>query len=107
MRVKHKQPVHIICDKKVAIQIAVNSIFHECTKYIDIDCHFIREKIKAGVIRTIHVSTKNQIADLLIKGLGKAHHHHLLSKLGVKNIFLPSTLRGVLSQGDELVNMEG
>ena len=37
-------PVDKSCDSKSAIQIAANLAFHESTKHIDIDCHFIREK---------------------------------------------------------------
>lgn len=94
LNIELKRHVSMMCDKKEAIQIGVNPIFHECTKHIDIDCHFIREKIKAGLLKTILINTKEQIADVLTKGLGKKQHDHILCKLGVNNIFLSSSLRG-------------
>ena len=40
-----KLPVDIYSDNKASIQIAANPVYHERTKHIEIDCHFIREKI--------------------------------------------------------------
>lgn len=37
--------VRMICESKTTIQIAINPIFHECTKHIDIDCHFVKENL--------------------------------------------------------------
>lgn len=54
-------PMVVYSDSKVALQIAANPVFHEKMKYIEIDCHFIREKIQAGLIKTIHVSSKDQL----------------------------------------------
>ena len=39
-----KLPIDIYSDSKAAIQIAVNLVYHEKTKYIEIDYYFIREK---------------------------------------------------------------
>ncbi|XP_070014235.1 uncharacterized mitochondrial protein AtMg00810-like [Nicotiana sylvestris] len=83
------EPVDVYCDSKAALQIAANPIFDERTKYIEIDCHFVREKIKSGLLAPHHISTKLQLADLLTKGLGVAQHSFLLSKLGVFDAFHP------------------
>lgn len=84
--VKVDLPVNVIYDSKAAIQIAANPIFHKMTKHIDIDCDFVREKI---CLETEHINTKDQLADLLTKGLGKTQHSLLLSQLGMKKVFQP------------------
>ncbi|WMV15360.1 hypothetical protein MTR67_008745, partial [Solanum verrucosum] len=89
-------PVNVYSDSKAAIQIATNPVYHERTKYIEIDCHFIREKIMQGMISTNYIPTNEQPADLLTKGLCRMQHELLSSKLGIQNIFRVPNLRGVL-----------
>ncbi|RVW33080.1 Retrovirus-related Pol polyprotein from transposon RE1 [Vitis vinifera] len=52
LRFGKDEQMKLICDNQAALHIASNPVFHERTKHIEFDCHFIREKIASGCVAT-------------------------------------------------------
>ena len=45
LRFGKDEQMMLVCDNRAALLIASNPVFHDRTKHIEVDCHFIREKI--------------------------------------------------------------
>ena len=62
MRSDVKLPMDMYCDNQATAHIASNSMFHERTKYIEVDCHLVYEWVEKGIITTPFVSIGAQLA---------------------------------------------
>ena len=83
-------PMPMHCDNHATIFIGGNLAFHERTKHIEIDCHFIRDKVLMGVISTPHVSSSDQLADIFTKSVIGVSYDFLVSKLGMFDLYSPA-----------------
>ncbi|RVW56778.1 Retrovirus-related Pol polyprotein from transposon TNT 1-94 [Vitis vinifera] len=87
LRVSLKHPMVLYCDNQAAISIAKNPVHHDRTKHVEIDRHFIKEKIEEGVFKVSYTPKNCQTADILTKALARVNFEDLKEKLGMINIY--------------------
>jgi hypothetical protein len=90
LKLLRKGPLKVWCDNQSAIAIANNPVQHDRTKHVEIDRFFIKEKLDAGIISLTHVSSGQQFADCLTKGLGTKDCNLACDKMGMIDIYHPS-----------------
>jgi hypothetical protein len=73
----------IRCDNQGCIALAKNPTHHSRTKHIDIQHHFIREKLESGEIGLKYCPTQDMVADVLTKALAKERHENLTRSMGL------------------------
>ncbi|KAK1570500.1 hypothetical protein Q3G72_002864 [Acer saccharum] len=64
-------PSLLYCDNISATYLAANPVHHARTRHIELDYHFVREKVALGSHRVLFVPSDDQLADVLTKGLHK------------------------------------
>ena len=69
------QPPVLYCDNLSAIALSFNPVNHQRTKHIEIDVHFVRERVAANQLIVQFVSSQEQFADILTKGLSSPLFH--------------------------------
>ncbi|GJT66043.1 ribonuclease H-like domain-containing protein [Tanacetum coccineum] len=74
----------VYCDNVSAVYMSANPVQHQRTKHIEIDIHFVRDMVKAGHVRVLHVPSRFQYADIFTKDLPSALFEYFRSTLETK-----------------------
>jgi len=85
-------PPTLWCDNLGATYLTANPLFHAHTKHIEIDFHFVRDKVASKNLLVRFISTKDQKADIFTKPLVSTRFNLLRSNLNLTEILLQ--LRG-------------
>ena len=105
-----KKPA-IWCDNLSATELARNPVFHSRTKHIEIDIHYVTDKVLAGELSINYVPSEEQVADIMTKPLSFIKFNYLRAKLNI--LPCPLSLRGgcegssLFEQFSEATSAEG
>ena len=86
---KDKQ-INLICNNQATLHITSNPVFHEGTKHIEVDCHFIREKIASRCVATSFVNSNDQLEDIFIKSLRNPRIKFICNKHSAYDLYAPA-----------------
>ena len=59
----------VYCDIVSAVYLSANPVHHRRTKHVELDILFARERVALGQFRVLHIPTRQQLADIMTKGL--------------------------------------
>jgi hypothetical protein len=75
----------VYCDNVVAVYLSTNLVQHQRTKHVEIDLHFVRDRVAIGDVWVLHVPTTSQFAYIFTKGLPSLTFSNFCSSLNVAN----------------------
>ena len=83
MELKQRGATVIQVDNKSAIELAKNPMNHERSKHIDVQFHFIRDHVKEGNVKLLHVTSQDQVANIFTKPPPKVLFHKYKKMIGM------------------------
>ena len=87
---KPKELMLLYCDNQAARELANNLVHHNRTKHIEVDRHFIKEKLNMKLIDLPFVRSSEQLVDVLTHAVSTDLFHKSLNKLSLEDIFVPT-----------------
>jgi len=78
-----KGPTLLYSDNHSAISLTANPVLHARTKHVEIDFHFVRERVALKLLEVRYVPATHQLADTFTKALPRFDHCRLRYKLGL------------------------
>ncbi|CAJ2661706.1 unnamed protein product [Trifolium pratense] len=82
LQVSYHTPT-LLCDNLSAVSLAHNPVLHSRTKHIELDIHFVRERVLSKQLNVLHVPAADQLADPLTKPLSPSNYASIRHKLKV------------------------
>jgi hypothetical protein len=83
VRCKYDEGTLIMCDNQCAIALAKNPVYHARTKHIEVQHHFVQEKVARWAIILEYCPTEDMLADVLTKALARERHERLTNNMGI------------------------
>jgi len=80
----------IYCDNVSAVYLSENPVHHRRTKHVELDIHFVREKVALGQFKVLHIPTRYQFADIMTKGLPTPLFNEFRDSLCIRSPVAPT-----------------
>ena len=87
LKIPSNGQMEVFCDNMATISIAKNPVHHDRTKHVELDRHFIKEKIEDGLLSLVYTTSDLQVIDVLTKALPRVKFEELVTKLGMIDIY--------------------
>jgi hypothetical protein len=85
----------VYCNNVSVVYLASNIVQHQHTKYVEIDLHFVRDKVTIiGEVHVLHVLMASQFTDIFTKGLLSPFFSVFCSSLNICRDYSWDCMRG-------------
>ena len=86
-----RQSIRHYCDNKATSDIAHNSVQHDCTKHVEVDRFFIKDKLDKKIVELPKIrSEEDQLTDILTKAVSSRVFSKFLGKSSMCDIYAPT-----------------